>query len=142
MISGLFRTLTICVSLALTGNALIAQAEDIKGEDIRNLIAGKTIFGYNVDDREDVTWYFATDGVVKQRKKGAVSEGTWRIEDDIGRLCIQLRDPYSNTKAKERCRVLAKQDDKLEMHGLKKDGRRSGETLKIKEIVEGNADNM
>lgn len=137
----LFRVLATCAVLVLAGFALPALAEDIKGEALSAMISGKTLSGYNIDDRKNVVWYFAPDGLVKMRKKNITWPGKWRI-DETGRLCVQFQDPYSNVPKKEGCRILSREDDKLVMYGLTKDGLRAGETMSIESITDGNTENL
>lgn len=121
--------------------SLPALGADLTPSEITTLITGKTIYGYDADDRQDVVWYFAPDGKVSQRKKSATSPGTWRMDED-GRLCIQLRDPYSDVTQKERCRGFSQEGESYSMYGLGKDGRKKGGAMSVKKIAEGNAENM
>jgi hypothetical protein len=88
------------------------------------------------------TWYGTADrGIAKLRKNNIKWTGKWRI-DETGRLCIQLQDPYSGVLRKEGCRILARENGKLVMYGLKKDGSRTGDTLSVEKIEDGNTENM
>ena len=140
MSRGLIHSLVTC-ALVLACMASPALAEELKGDAITAIITDKTLSGYNVDDRQNVVWYFAPDGIAKLRKKNITWTGKWRI-DELGRLCVQFRDPYSDVLRKEGCRALAKENDKLVMYGLTKDGQRAGDTMSVQEIIDGNANNM
>ena len=129
------------VTFIFVCTAPTAIAEEFKGEAITAIISGKTLTGYNVEDRKNVIWYFAEDGQAKLQKNNITWTGKWRI-DDTGRLCVQFRDPYSDVLRKEGCRILAKENDKLVMYGLTKDGQRSGDTMSIDEVLDGNPDNL
>ena len=137
----LFRSLTIFAVLAFSCVALPALAEEIRGEAITAIINGKTLSGYNTDDNKSSIWYFAPDNTVKLRRNNITWPGKWRI-DELGRLCIQLRDPYSDAPRKEGCRVLAKEAGKLIMYGMTTDGQRAGETMSIEVITDGNSENL
>lgn len=137
----LLHSAALCAALVLAFISLPAPAEELKGEKITAIITGKTISGYNIDNRQNITWYFAPDGLVKLRRNDIIWKGKWRI-DDIGRLCVQFRDPYSDVIRKEGCRILAMENDKLVMYGLSQDGQRAGETMSIQEILDGNANNL
>lgn len=119
-----------------------AYGEDIKGESIRTMISNKTMVSSTGKLHEDVVWYFAADGGVIQRKKGFTSQGTWRIDEETGRLCIQLKDPISKKLEKEFCRVFVKEGNQLEWVGVKEDGHHTGKKFTVYKLVDGNVEKL
>ena len=81
----------VCVlALFLTGP--VQASEPLGNEQVRALVAGKTVYGQNIYwQKKAMTWFFHESGVIKKRDEhGNFGKGKWRI-DDKGKLCTEFK---------------------------------------------------
>lgn len=84
--------------------------------ELKKLFAGKTVESETAVKKRLSLTYYSVDGQVEQLRNGKKRYGHWRIRKD-DRICLQMEG------AKEKCRIVVKEDGVYKKYIVKKNGR-------------------
>ncbi len=120
----------------MTAGEADARPKRLAAEEVKALLSGNTVRGFNPNDDSTYTMFHSGDGTVRAEMRnlgGAVSrsDGHWWVNDE-GKLCVD----WENFRWISLCAALTKDDDAITF--LDDNGR----VISFGEVAAGNPDDI
>jgi hypothetical protein len=134
------RPLALLVACALvaamTAGEADARPKRLGAEEVKALLSGNTLHGFNPNDDSTYTMFHSSDGTVRAELRnvsGTVSrsDGRWSVSDQ-GKLCIE----WENLRWINSCATVTRDDDAITFLD---DNRR---VISFGEVAVGNPDDI
>lgn len=126
----------LALLLAFAGATAEAKPKRLDAGEVKALIAGNTVYGYNPSDDSTFTMFHSSNGQVRAELRNVTgqvsrSDGRWWV-NDLGKLCIE----WENFRWVSSCAIVTRDDDALTF--ADDDGR----IVSFGEVVTGNPDDI
>lgn len=111
--AALFLLVSFFVAACVTP-PIVLPPGTLNAEEVLTLFSDKTVTSVTISKKRESISYYDSNGEIRQLRDGKKRNGTWRVTKN-GRMCLKFG-------AKEKCRILVKENGKYRKYVVKNDG--------------------